>query len=77
MCDAISAFPAVQSDSRSCHSCAQRCTSVHECSVRASAASLYCSFSLQLLLDVLSHVCYSLLNRFLYRFNRLQEKKDV
>lgn len=43
MCDVISAFPAVQSDSRSCYSCAQHCTSVHECSVSASAASLYCT----------------------------------
>lgn len=43
MRDVISAFPAVESDSCSCHSCAQRCTSVHECSVSASAASLCCT----------------------------------
>lgn len=76
MCDVISAFPAVQSDSRSVIVALNIAhQSMNAVLVHLLHLCIVLPFSLQLLLDVLSHVCYSIFNWFLYRFNRLQKKK--
>lgn len=63
MCDVISAFPAVQSDSRSVIVALNIAhQSMNAVLVQYKDAADALPFSLQLLLDVLSHVCYSIFN---------------